>query len=67
LVRRPVMGQNGIRYKLGVFFNCELETLQEQTVRTLSLIKARNEITEAEMADVPAGFMPQLAFKKSTN
>ena len=66
LVRRPVMSQNGICYKLGLFFNAELETLQEQTQRTLAIIKSRNELSQAEMEgfgpDVP---MPALSFKKN--
>jgi hypothetical protein len=65
LVRRPVMGQNGIAYKFGAFFNVELETLEEQTQRTLSAIKSRNAIAQAEM-DVEQGpmAMPALQFKK---
>jgi hypothetical protein len=68
LVRRPVMGQDGIRYKFGIFFNSELETLAEQTQRTLATIKARNQIAELEMQDAVEAtggpFMPQMAFKK---
>jgi hypothetical protein len=66
LVRRPVMGQNGIRYQFGWAFNKELETLEEQTQRALSTIKARNAIAQAEMQDVEQGpmGMPALQFKK---
>lgn len=68
LVRRPVMGQNGIRYKFGLFFNVELESLQEQTARTLATIKIRNDIAQADMdADASSLAMPALQFKKSTN
>lgn len=69
LGRRPVMGQDGIRYQFGIFFNTELETLEEQTQRTLAVIKARNQAAEQEMADVagPLGFPGNLQFKKGTN
>lgn len=67
LVRRPVMGQNGIRYLLGLFFNMELETLEEQTQRTLATIKIRNEAAEAqlgELANGPLAIPPGLHLKK---
>jgi hypothetical protein len=63
LVRRPIMGQDGIRYRFGWAFNAELETLAEQTTRTLQQIKARNEIAQADM-DAEGLAMPALAFKK---
>jgi hypothetical protein len=64
-VRRPVMGQNGIGYKLGLFFNGELETLEAQTQRTLSAIKSRQAIAQAEMADEQGTLaMPALQFGK---
>lgn len=64
LARRPVMGQNGIRYQLGLFLNVELETLTEQTLRTLAIIKIRNEAAQAEMGDVGPLAMPSQQFKK---
>lgn len=68
LVRRPIMGQDGIRYRIGLFHGSELETLQEQTQRTLAIIKARNDISMAEMQDFgPDMPMPHLHFKKNTN
>ena len=66
-VRRPVMGQNGIRYKFGWFFNNELETLTEQTQRTLATIKVRNDVAQAEMDEVqtgPLALPPGLHLKK---
>lgn len=47
LVRRPVMDGDGITYKFGLFLNAELETLQEQTARTIANIQARNNIAGA--------------------
>lgn len=66
LVHRPIMGQDGIRYRLGIFPSCELETLQEQTQRTLATIKARNAIAAEEMdvADGPLAMPAGLSFKK---
>lgn len=62
------MGRDGIRYQLGLFFNCELETLQEQTQRTLAMIKVRQGVEVAEMQEfAPDMAMPALAFKKTTN
>lgn len=64
------MGQDGIRYQFGLFFNTELETLQEQTARTLATIKIRNEAAQAEVdSDIAATglAMPALQFKKNMN
>lgn len=73
-VRRPVMGQNGIAYKFGIFFNSELETLQEQTTRTLETIKLRNQLAEADMqAELDSEMQAQgplqipLPFNKKSN
>jgi hypothetical protein len=67
-VRRPVMGQAGIGYRFGLFFNRELETLQEQTQRTLAVIKARNDMAQEELADVEGPLaIPGLQFKKMEN
>jgi len=48
LVRRPVMGTKGIHYKFGLFLNPELETLQEQTARTIANIQSRQAIAGME-------------------
>jgi hypothetical protein len=66
LARRPVMGQDGIRYQFGLFFNTELETLSEQTQRTLATIKARNEIAQSEMdvTDGPLALPAGIQYKK---
>jgi hypothetical protein len=64
IVRRPIMGRNGIRHRFGWFFNKELETLQEQTARTVATIQARNSIAESEFGQSGAA-MPALPFKKS--
>ena len=64
LVRRPVMGTEGISYKFKIFLNCELESMTEQTARTISNIQARNAIAGAEFGSNDA--MPgALQFKKS--
>jgi hypothetical protein len=68
LVRRPVMGQNGIRYKFGWFFNTELETLEEQTQRALAKIKAQNAMAQEELADVEGPLaIPGLQLRKMNN
>lgn len=64
LVRRPIMSQQGISYKFQFLLNSELETLQEQTARTVATIQARNSIAESEFGG-QAGSMPALPFKKS--
>jgi hypothetical protein len=66
LVRRPIMGQDGIRFRFGLFFTDELETLTEQTQRTLATIKARNEIAASEMdvADGPLALPAGIQYKK---
>jgi len=63
LVKRPVMGQAGIRYKWAFFLNSELESLQEQTARTIVNIQTRNAIAGAEFGSdaLPA----TSTFKKS--
>lgn len=64
LVRRPIMGQDGIRYRFGWAFNAELESLEEQTQRTLSAIKSRQAIAQAEMDEQGPMTMPALQFGK---
>ena len=65
LVRRPIMGQAGISYKFALLLNSELETLQEQTARTVAQIQARNSVAEAEFGQGLGASMPTLPFKKS--
>jgi hypothetical protein len=47
-VRRPVMGQKGISYRLAFFLSSELETLAEQTARTIANIQSRQAIAGIE-------------------
>ena len=63
LVHRPVMGTDGIFYRFKIFPSAELETLQEQTARTISNIQVRNNIAGAEFGPEA---MPALQFKKPT-
>lgn len=58
------MGTEGIRYKFKLFLSSELETLQEQTARTIGNIQARNSIAGAEFGPDGQGSMPAMAFKK---
>jgi len=68
LVRRPVMGQDGIYYRFKFFLNAELESLQEQTSRNIANIQVRQAIAGAELGpELDSGAMPHLAFKKGTN
>lgn len=64
LGRRPIMGSDGIRYGFKFFLNSELESLQEQTARTIANIQSRNAIAGAEFGPENQGPMPALQFKK---
>lgn len=65
IVRRPIMGDDGIRHRFGWFFDTELETLAEQTARTIANIQMRNSIAGAEFgAELMGG---QTLFKKPSS
>jgi hypothetical protein len=58
------MGTEGIRYRFKLFLSSELETLQEQTARTIGNIQARNSIAGAEFGPDGLSNSGALQFKK---
>lgn len=62
LVRRPIMSRDGICYRFAFLLNSELETLQEQTARTIANIQARQQVAGLDMPQELSA--PALQFKK---